>query len=116
MTATALLALATALAFATATALFAAAIRGRVKLKRGAAAFNIRRAQRAATGLNKFFFIGWLYCGWLYCGCFYCVCLSKQVFAAAALPPTKQWQPYKTAVLLMGFMFSAGAGTGTGAA
>ena len=121
MTATALafasaFALATALAFAT--ALFAAAIRGRVKLKRGAAAFNIRRAQRAATGLHQFFYCICLCCGWLYCVCvcgwLYCVCVGLQVFAAAALPTTKQWQRYQTAVLLMGFMFSAGAGAGTG--
>ena len=98
-TATALLAFATAL--------FAATIRGRVKLKRGTAAFNIRRAQRAATGLNQSFFI--------VCACLCFACLSKQVFAAAALPPTKQRQRYQTAVLLMGFSAGAGAGTGTAA-
>ena len=99
-TATALLAFATAFA----TALFAATIRGRVKLKRGTDAFNIRRAQRAATGLNQFFVCAYL-----------CCVLSKQVLSAAALPPTKQRQRYQTAVLLMGFSAGAGAGTGTAA-
>ena len=78
--ATALLAFAFAFATALATALFAAAILSRVKLT--AAAFNIRRAQRAA---------------------------------AAHPTTTKQRRQQQTAVLLVGFMFSAaGAGAGAG--